>query len=121
MLQRKVILSLILVFTVITAFSAVNLAQAQSSAAFDFGCWGVTTSSGGEQQTASYRLTYAVGEVAGGVMESANARVRIGYSQDWRTIRPAPPAPGPVPPAGAVTVYLPIVSRYVYITRTCSW
>jgi hypothetical protein len=99
--------------------SASGLALAQSSANFDLGCWGVFTTTGGESASPTFRLSAAVGQVAAGTVDSLNARLRIGYQQDWRTLQPVAPTPGPTVPPWGPDVYLPIISRYVHITRSC--
>ena len=99
--------------------SASGLVLAQSSANFDLGCWGVFTTTGGETTSATFRLSTTVGGVVAGTVDSPNVRVRIGYLQDWRTLQPVVPTPEPTVTPGGLNVYLPIVSRYVHITRSC--
>jgi len=93
---------------------------AQASANFDLGCWGVQTTAGGEQQSPNFRLVYALGQVTAGGAESPNARLRIGYIQDWRTLQPATPTPGPTVEPGAERIYLPFIGRYVRLIRSCA-
>lgn len=99
--------------------SASGLALAQSSASFDLGCWGVFTTTGGETASPTFRVSTAVGQVVAGTMDSPNVRLRIGYLQDWRTLQPVAPTPSPTVTPGDLNVYLPIISRYVHITRSC--
>ena len=105
---------------VLVALSVSGLALAQASPRFDLGCWGALTTAGGEQQTPNFRLTYTVGQVIAGGAASPNAQLRIGYSQDWRTLQPAIPTPGPTITSGTETIYLPLISRYVPMIRSCS-
>lgn len=118
MRRRKMLAIYLLVGLV--ALSASGLALAQTSPHFDLGCWGVQTSAGGEQQSANFRLTYTLGQVTAGGAESPNIRLRIGYSQDWRTLQPAIPTPGPVITSGTESLYLPIIDRYVPLIRRCA-
>lgn len=99
--------------------SASRLASAQASANFDLGCWGVFTTTGGESASASFRVSAAAGQVVAGTVDSPNARLRIGYLQDWRTLQPIVPTPAPTVTPGTLNVYLPVISRYVHITRSC--
>lgn len=104
---------------VFVILSASGLALAQASASFDLGCWGVFTTTGGETTSPTFRVSAALGQVVAGTVDSPNARMRIGYLQDWRTLQPAVPTPGPTVTPGDLNVYLPIISRYVHITRSC--
>ena len=112
---------------VLVAVSASGLALAQASNRFDLGCWGALTTAGGEQQTANFRLTYTVGQVTAGGAASPHVQLRIGYSQDWRTLHPAVPTPDPTIPTPSPTItsptatlYLPLIGRYVTIIRSCN-
>ena len=113
---KFIAVGLIVVFVML---SASGLALAQASATFDLGCWGVFTTAGGESASATFRLSTTVGGMVAGTVDSPNARVRIGYLQDWRTLQPVVPTPGPTVTPGSLNVYLPIISRYVHITRSC--
>lgn len=118
MRRRKFMLVVLLV--VLVALSASGLALAQASPRFDLGCWGALTTAGGEQQTTNFRLTYTLGQVIAGGVASPNVQLRIGYSQDWRTLQPAIPTPGPTITAGTESLYLPLIGRYVSMVRSCS-
>lgn len=113
---KFIAVGLIVVFIML---SASGLVLAQSSATFDLGCWGVFTTAGGETASASFRVSAATGQVVAGTVDSPNARLRVGYLQAWRTLQPAVPTPAPTVTPGSLNVYLPIISRYVHISRTC--
>lgn len=112
---------------VLVALLASGLALAQASNRFDLGCWGALTTVGGEQQTANFRLTYTVGQVTAGGAASPHVQLRIGYSQDWRTLQtamPTPdstiPTPGPTITSPTEILYMPLIGRYVTIIRSCN-
>lgn len=116
--RRKVLI--LCLFIVLATFSASSLALAQTSPSFDLGCWGVLTTAGGQPQSPNFRVSFALGQVAAGVTDSATARLRIGYSQDWRTLQPTTPSPSLTPIPNALNIYVPVVHRYVRITRSCT-
>lgn len=118
--MRKGKFVMVALLVLLVALSASSLALAQASSRFDLGCWGALTTAGGEQQTPNFRLTYTVGQVTAGGAASPHVQIRIGYSQDWRTLQPAIPTPGPTITAGTESVYLPLIGRYVPIIRSCS-
>lgn len=114
--DKFITVSLIVLLLILAAS---GLALAQASTQFDLGCWGVFTNAGGTMTSPTFRVTAAVGQVTAGVVESANTRLRIGYQQDWRTLQPPVVAPSPTRTPGSFSVYLPMINRYVRITRSC--
>ena len=111
---------IVLLAVLLAGLSVSGMALAQSSGNFDLGCWGVVTTAGGTQQTANFRLTYALGQLSAGGASSPNYALSIGYLQDWRKLQPGP---GPIitpDPNAVATLYLPIISHSVKLIRKCS-
>jgi hypothetical protein len=105
--------------------SVTGLAMAQSSAAYDLGCWGTITSGGGQRQSGSFVLRDATGQTAVGQANSSQFRLHAGYVQNWATLQNAAAlsAEGVMPAVIEEdgTVFLPIVQNFVRLVRPCSF
>ncbi len=105
--------------------SVTGLAMAQSSAAYDLGCWGTITSGGGQRQSGSFVLRDATGQTAVGQANSSQFRLHAGYVQNWATLQnTAASSTEGVTPAVIEedsTVFLPIVQNFVRLVRPCSF
>ncbi len=107
--------------------SVAGLAFAQSSQAFDLGCWAAVTSGGGERQSGSYTLRDATGQTAVGQTQSGQFTLRSGVVQNWSATQVAGarmPDAGAVIPAEAAedgVVFLPIIQNFVRSVRTCNY
>jgi len=111
---------IVLLAVLLAGLSVSGMALAQSSKSFDLGCWGILTTAGGTQQTANFRLSYALGQLSAGGSASPNYALNSGYLQDWRKLQPVP---GPIftpDPNAVATLYLPIISHSVQLIRRCS-
>ena len=126
--QRRRWQVLILLCIVIgSTLAMTSVALAQQSSSFDLGCWSVTTGGGGRHSSFNTALQDALVGGAAGNMTSASYRLRAGYAQSWTFLTPnAAIADGGT--ANAITaatpqadndIYLPIISNFVRIQRTC--
>ncbi len=107
--------------------SVAGLAFAQSSQAYDLGCWAAVTSGGGERQSGSYALRDATGQTAVGQTQSGQFTLRSGVIQNFSTLQATGarmPDAGSVVPAEAAddgVVFLPIIQNFVRSVRACNY
>lgn len=118
-LSTKILLAL----AIVSLFSFTGVAFAQSSGAYDLGCWGVMLAGGGVQPGASndYRMIDSMGYWATGTTVSSAHSLRPGYIQDWAVLETEDPPPVPPPTFGSSVAYAPLVSNVLRFVRTCPW
>lgn len=118
MIKRSVRWWLLLLAAVLVAgtLATAGVAWAQSSGAFDFGCWGVTPATGGVVSSATHQVVNTVGQPGAGEFTSPNVRIRAGYIQNWDRAVNAPPLE-----LDEYNRFLPFVAAVSHAVRPCSW
>jgi hypothetical protein len=103
-----------------STLTVTGVALAQHNATVDFACWSVATGGGGKRTAPSlnYMLQDAVVGGVAGTMSSGSFKLRAGYAQSWAFLNPDTAATAAGQESTSV-LYIPIISRFVQITRTC--
>ena len=128
----RLLTKILLALLIIGLLSTTGVALAQSSSSYDLGCWSVALGGGGERASTSYRVIDSTGYwAATGVQSGGNVRLRPGFiwaappvgapTGGGTTLASAAPATAEASPLNGGVLYLPVVSNYIRVVRTCPW
>ncbi|MGL4649164.1 MAG: hypothetical protein ACRC1H_07135 [Caldilineaceae bacterium] len=112
-MRRRLLSGAAALVVVVSLFATAGVAMAQSGALFGLGCWAITSAgaTGGNYQSASYRMQYAVPwigttDATQAAPASTNFRLRSNHFAARALLSPSVPG---APPAGPQFQYLPLV------------
>jgi hypothetical protein len=123
----RLLTKILLALLIVSLFSAGGVALAQSSNSYDLGCWSVALGGGGERSSSNFRIVDSFGYWAhSGVQSGGTAGLRPGFiwaapAGSGTTLASAAPALSAASPLDGGVLYLPIVSNYIRVVRTCPW